>query len=116
MPKTLESIVDNHRAATERRKAGRPIWDYRLRIADLITKLQDDPETAPEEVGRQIGARIRTSGWAKADEKSVEESGGITSEVMQCAEEFEEVSDREDFELILDRLYDLADADRAWIG
>lgn len=115
MTRTLESIVDNHRAATERRKAGRPTWDYRLNIRHLIVRLQDDPEASIQEVSKQIASLIRTSAWAKADEKAIETRGGIISEVMTCAEEFEEVTDEDDFDAILDRLYDLADADRAWV-
>ena len=115
MPRTLESITDCHRAATERRKAGRPIWDHYLNIGHLIRELQDNPEADLQETGKQIGALIRASSWAKADVKAIEERGGIASEVMGCAEEFEEVTDEEDFDLILDRLYDLADADRTWI-
>lgn len=119
MPRTLESMVDNHKVAQERRRAGRPVWDHRLKIADLITdlqnKLEEDPEADIQGVGKQIGERIRNSSWAKEDEKAVKERGGFDSEVMECAEEFEDVTDQDDFELILDRLYDLADADRTWV-
>ena len=109
MPSTIESLVDSHHAATERRKAGKPIWDHRIRI------VQGQTDATTQEVGKQIATILRASTWAKADQKDAEEGGG-DSEVIMCAEEFEDVTDEEHFDAILDRLYDLADADRTWIG
>lgn len=110
MPRTIESLVDSHRAAAERREAGRPVWDHRLRIKHLLT--DDESDENAQQVGKEVAAIIRASTWARADQK---ERGG-NSEVIMCAEEFEDVDDLDHFNAVLDHLYDLADADRAWIG
>lgn len=113
MPRTIESIVENHRVATARREAGKPIWDRRLTIKHLLTS--DDSDENAQEVGRKIAAILRASDWLKADkEENDERLGG--SEVEQVAEEFEDIEDLDHFNLVLDSLYDLADADRVWIA
>lgn len=113
MPRTIESIAENHRVATERRKAGKPIWDRRLTIKNLLT--DDDSDENAQEIGRKIAAILRDSDWLKADkEENDERLGG--SEVEQVAEEFEDIENVSHLNLVLNGLYDLADADRVWIA
>ena len=113
MPRTIESIAENHRVATERRKAGKPAWDRHLTIKHLLTG--DDSDENAQEIGRKIAAILRASAWLKADkEENDERLGG--SEVEQIAEDFEDIEDLDHFNLVLDGLYDLADADRVWIA
>lgn len=115
MPRTIESLLDSHHAATERRAAGKPIWDRRIRIKHLPRLLDNDESVENvKAVGKEIAKVVRTSAWAKADQAEAEEGGG-DSEVAMCAEEFEDVDDLEHFNAVLARLYDLADADRTWI-
>lgn len=113
MPRTIESIADNHRAATERRNAGKPLWDHRLTIKHLLTS--DDSDESAKESGRDIAKALRASSWFKADiEENGDRLGG--SEVEQAAEEFEDIENVSHLNLVLDGLYDLADADRVWIA
>lgn len=109
MPRTIESIVENHRVAAERRAAGRPIWDGQLKIKHLLNG-DDDSDSEAQAVGRQIAAILRASSWFKRDAQD----GG--SSLVEVVEELEDVCDFEDLDEILDHLYDLADADRIWIG
>lgn len=109
MPRTIESIVDNYQVATERREAGQLVWDRHLKIKHLLTA--DDSTEGAQQVGTQIAAVLRSSAWLKDDQQRPGDS-----EVVMCAEEFEDIEDLEHFNTVLDRLYDLADADRTWIA
>lgn len=111
MPRTIESIIDNHHAATERREAGQPIWDRKLRIKQYFAGSNATDETA-KDTARNISHTLKNSSWAKTDQKEA----GIDSEVIQLAEEFGDVEDLATLNSLLDTLYDLADADRVWIG
>lgn len=113
MPRTIESIAENHRVATERRKAGKPIWDRRLSIKHLFT--DDESNEAAQKTGREIAAVLKASPWLKADQEAHGERLG-DSEVQMAMEEFEDIEDIAHLNLVLDGLYDLADADRVWIA
>ena len=113
MPRTIDSITENHRAATERRNAEKPIWDHRLTIKHLLTS--DDSDESAKESGRDIAKALRASSWLKADIEENRDCLGY-SEVEQVAEEFEDIEDLDHLNLVLDSLYDLADADRVWIA
>lgn len=113
MPRTIESIAENHRVATERRKAGKPIWDRRLTIKHLFS--DDDSDENAKKVGKEIAAILRSSEWLKADQKNSKDRVG-GSEVEQIADEFEDIENMRHFSLVIDGLYDLADADRVWIA
>lgn len=112
MPNTVEHKVEMFRLAQERRNAGRPVWDSRLRIKHLLT--DDGSDESAHEVGQQIAATLRASSWMKADQRQAEDRLG-DSEVQLVAEEFEDIKDLDHFNAVLDTLYDLADADRVWV-
>lgn len=107
MPRTTESIVQAHRDATERRKAGKPIWDHDVQIKDLLDTDDLSPENV-QKVGKQVADRLCNSPWLTAKPDGKEELTGII-------EEFDDVEDEHHFGLVLDAMYDLADADRVWI-
>ena len=113
MPRTIESIVDSHRVAAERRKAGKPIWDRRLTIKHLFS--DDESAEAAKKAGREIAAVLKASPWLKADLEVHGENPG-KSEVQMVAEKFESIKSLSHLNSVLDRLYDLADADRVWIA
>lgn len=113
MPRTIEGILDSHHAATERRAAGKRIWDHKLRIKHLLN--QDSSPEAAQKTGEAISKEIAASSWFKADEKeNGERIGG--GEVAQIADEIKDVEDRDHLNAVLDALYDLADADRVFIS
>ena len=105
MARTIEGIMASHDAATALRKAGKPIWTFKVMgIRDI---LQDDSldRTA---VGAKVAKTIRASRWGR----SLEEGDSLFS----ALENLEDTLDDEDFNYWLDEIYDMADADRAWIG
>lgn len=113
MPRTIESIAQSQEIANRRRAEGLPVWGHTVRIKHLFT--DDESDENAQRVGKEVATILRTSAWAEADREFARERGG-DSEVIVCAEAFEEVQDLDDFNAVLDRLYDLADVDRAWIA
>lgn len=116
MPRTIETMLDNHAAATERRRAGRPVWDHHLNVRQHIKDGLNGPQEA-RTAGTAIGGAIRASAWLRADKANAAQRMIGTSEVQVLAEAFEDdVTDLADFENLVDALYDLADTDRVWIA
>jgi hypothetical protein len=104
MSRTIEGIVDAHRVASERRAAGRPIWDERVNLRDVF----HNEAMTFEERRDVIVARLRRSRWVRGmDEYDA---------VPQLLEELAETSDGDEFDGPWDEIYDYADADRVWIG
>ena len=107
MPRNIESIIDNHNTATERRKAGKPVWDHRLTIKHHLTC---NPADAPD-IGKKIAATLRACTWYTTVQKQ-----NPHDDLVAIAEELDDIDDAEHFNAVLDRLYDIADADRVWIN
>lgn len=106
MPRTVNSIVESHRVASERRAVGRPVWDHKLPIRHLFEG-GDLEETAPE-VGRKVAEVLRASSWFRA-------KGGAGTDLDVLADALGDIEDLDHLQLALDDLYDLADADRTWV-
>lgn len=118
MPRTIESILAAHEAATQRRKAGRPIWDHSLRIKHLLNESSSDERA--QELGAEVAKILRASSWLKREQALIAadpENAGlhVTSEIEDLADELADVTTLEHFNEALDELYDLADAHRVWI-
>jgi hypothetical protein len=118
MPRTIESILDSHHAADERRKMGKPVWDRKLRIKHLLS--DESSNERAKTVGTQIAAVLRGSSWLRHDKAQLEadpETAGqhVTSEIESLAEEFADAETLDQLNAALDSLYDLADIDRVWI-
>lgn len=118
MPRTIDSILDSHHAADERRKAGKPIWDRKLRIKHLLS--DDSSDERAKQKGAEIAAILRNSSWLRHDKAQLEadpDTAGqyVTSEIETLAEEFSDVETLDQLNGALDALYDLADIDRVWI-
>lgn len=105
MPKTIDSIVYSHMEAAKRRSEGLPIWDHKIRIKHLL----HNKNSEPQEIGKAVATIIRSSTWW-------EKRGRDDDELRLLAEEIEEVDSVEAFDLVLDAIYDLADADRVWVS
>lgn len=68
MPRTIESIVENHRVAAARRAAGKPVWDRKI---DIKAVLYEDQANTSNEHSAQVlialvpycVARCRPNGW-----------------------------------------------------
>lgn len=110
MARTIESIVDSHHAAEQRRAAGKPIWDRTLRIKHLFSKDSDD--ATARETAMQIATVLKGSTWAREDQTRY----GDASDVLHLVNRLRRVTTLKRLNTLLDELYDLADADRVWIA
>lgn len=129
MPRTIESIVASHEAATARRKAGRPIWDLTVTIKPLLH------ESAPEDLTVDGCARIARAIAAELKRKIPEAWRDTAHDNFNL--DFEDLLERleqatsadfeigkDDFNLEpvnlldgwLDELYDWADRYRVWVA
>ena len=77
----------------------RPPWKCKIRIKDLLTNKDLSPEEI-KELGKKVAARLRLQKL-------------FDDEVI--IEEFENVDDQDEFNSILEDLYDYCDAVRIWV-
>jgi len=103
MPDTAEHRADMYRLATERRAAGLPIWDGKLRLADVF---HDDALTF-EQKRDAIVRRIRATKWFKDYDEY--------DDLPMFVEELADAEDNTSFNGVWSEIYDIADADRVWI-
>ena len=104
MPDTAEHRADMHRLATERRKAGKPIWAHKINLADVF----HNEDMSFEAKRDAIVARIRASAWFKG----YDECGDLS----QFVEELADTEDGDEFDGPWSEIYDIADYDRVWIA
>lgn len=125
MPRTIESIVENHRVAAERRAAGKPVWDRKIDIKAILR--EDQSNTSNEhsaQVANRIGALIRSrvpADWLDWDSTDLDEDLAHIVEGMEALkpdsyEGEEDFTPLEDLNSMLDQLYDWADGKRVWLG
>lgn len=104
MPRTIESIMAAHTAATERRRTGRPVWDEHVRIKGYLNN-----DSLPfEEMRDAIVAKIKASRWFRNE--------NVSESLRFAVEALEESQGEDDFNQALGEAYDCADEDRVWLG
>ena len=132
MPRTVESIVENHRAARARVAQGLSPWACTVFIRDRLNA--EPPEgvvkgssehLAPlaNEIGRALARHVPRA-WRDVDspeysmdfEELVEWFDGITAEELREDEKIFKEDAVDLFDGKLDELYDWADRHRVWIG
>uniref|UniRef100_UPI001953F466 hypothetical protein n=1 Tax=Klebsiella aerogenes TaxID=548 RepID=UPI001953F466 len=60
MPRTIDSIVENHRVARARREAGRQVWDHKFNIKEILFRdRSNETNEHAAAVGNQISALIK---------------------------------------------------------
>ena len=103
MPRTIESILDAHHAATERRNSGRPVWSMTLNLRGIFHNEQMTLEQRRD----GIVAAVRASRWLHIaqDPEGLEE----------VLDELSGVDESGWFDAVWDQLYDHANIDRVWI-
>lgn len=104
MPDSVEHRVEMHRLATERRSQGKPIWDRKIRLADVF---HNDALTF-EQQRDAIVKRIRSSGWLDGKDEF--------DDLVMAVEELAETDDVKRFDSVWSQIYDHADYDRVWIA
>lgn len=123
--RTIESIVENHRVAAERRAAGKPIWDRTINIKSILN--EDRSNTTNEraaDVANRIGALIRVSvpktwlDWESEawDEDLLEVVEGMEALKPDSYDGEDDFTPLDDLNNMLDQLYDWADRKRVWLG
>ena len=105
MPRTIESIVDNHTEAARRRAVGRPVWDHHIKIKHLLT--DDDSDDNARRVGNALHTILTRSTWIKNNTDP-----GLEDAVNNLYE----APDADDLNDWLDLVYDYADRDRVGLG
>lgn len=103
MPDTAEHRAEMHQLATERRTAGKPVWDRKIRLADVF----HNEDMTFEQRRDAIVARLRGSNWLKGRDE------GDT--LVMLVEELADARDADEFDGPWDAIYDEADYDRVWI-
>lgn len=102
MSRSIEHIVDMHRLAADRRKAGRPIWDHKIDVS--LWWRSEAPFTERRD---GIVRAVKRSRWYRqADE---------LSDLYSYVDELADAEDTQHFDQVWDCIYDLADIDRVWI-
>ena len=125
MPKTVAHIVRTHELASKRRATGRPIWDQKIPIKQLLT---NDDALTPEaaiSIAKNIALTLRQKVPAFHFDCSHED---CDLDFLEAVEELEQVSlksleidlqnnvDPTDFiNHCLEAIYDWADINRFWI-
>lgn len=99
----VEHKVEMHQLARERQDAGLPVWDRKLRLADVFR----NEDMSFEERRDAIVARIRATAWFKGY--------GEGDDLPQFVEELAGTQTPDEFDGPWDCIYDQADADRVWI-
>lgn len=103
MTRTLDHIVDTHRIARERVAAGKPVWAHTVRIAR-------DPEGTFEENRDRTVNALRASSWFRAVD-GADPMSRLTALMYDMAD----TERAEEYNMVLDEVYDLADVDRCFI-
>ena len=104
MPGTAEHRADMFALAQERRRAGKPSWEHRLNLADV---LHNDGLSFTEKRDA-IVRRIRATTWFQAKDEH--------DDLPQCVGELAETEGMQEFGQVFDAIYDEADYDRVWIA
>lgn len=125
MPRTIESIVESHRVAAERRAAGKPVWDRKINIKSILHEDQSNTSNQRSaEVANRIGALIRSSvpnTWLDWEAEALDEDllqivEGMEALKPDSYEGDDDFTPLDDLNSMLDQLYDWADRKRVWLG
>lgn len=116
MPRTIESIVENHKVAAERRAAGKPVWDRTVKIRHLLTE-EDSPENAAK-VGAAIASILRAKLPSRWFDPHSDEFDDDIDEIAYEMSRIDAADPKalDSVNLLIDELYDWADANRVWIA
>lgn len=115
---SVEHKVDMFRLAQERRRQGKPQWDFTVSGVKAALEAFDDHDDFIRSRDEVIAA-IKASTWyGQADEfgdlhDAVDEMADVGNPEIDWESDYDE---QRHFNSCLDRIYDLADWDRAWLA
>ena len=126
MPRTIEHIVETHRLAAERRKAGKDVWAQSIAVKSILYRYDGQSITAEiaASVANEVASLLRSClpkdklSWKsnQADETLIEIVEGMEALKPDSYADDPSYSVEEDFNNMLDGLYDWADLNRVWLG
>ena len=123
--RNLDDIVESHRLASERRRAGKQIWDRTIDIKEILRR---DPSNKTEAhaaaVANEIGKLVRSkvpAAWLDWNSEELDEDLAIIVDGMDAlrADSFVDEPDfsaLQDLNEMLAGLYDWANLKRVWLG
>ncbi len=118
MPRTVDHIVEMHRLAADRRPEGKPVWAFTVEgVKDALGAFDDHGDFLRSR--DEVVAAIKASAWYRqAGEfddlwEVVDEMSDVGSPDIDWDDDYDE---EQHFNACMDRIYDLADWDRAWIS
>lgn len=127
MPRTVESIVENHKAAAALRAAGKPIWSRNIDIKSILR--EDQTNEAPEHIAKVANRVAKLLRWRLPAAMLDGQSDECDFDFLDAVESMEECTVKslaedkangvEAVEMLngwLDQIYDWADANRVWLG
>ncbi len=103
MPNTPDHKVAMHQLVTERKAAGRPVWDCKLRLGAIF----HNEALTFEQRRDAIADRLRRSPWLKNSDEH--------AEIRTLVDDLGDAVDADQFDTVWDAIYDEADLDRVWI-
>lgn len=103
MPRTIESTLANHDEARRRLATGRPVWDQKIPIGPIIR----DESLTFEQTRDGVHGLLTSSPWVK--------DSAEFSDLRALVEELGDTETDQEFNAVLDFIYDHADADRVWL-
>ena len=125
MPRTIERILENFKAATARRSAGKPVWDRTINIKTILDEDRDNTsDDHCAQNANRIGALVRSSvpkswldwGSLDMDEELLNIVEGLEALRPDSYSDDLDFSPLEDLNNMLGQLYDWADSKRIWLG
>jgi hypothetical protein len=120
MPRTIDSILASNKAANERRETGKPVWDGTIKIKDLLSNDDLDIDQIIA-LGKSVAAQIRI-GAPKKWQKMCEDFDFNLDDIITCFDSLvlgvnETKKDLlDEFNGLMDELYDWSDRARIWIA
>ena len=84
-------------------------WKHRVNVRQYLT--EEGAENDPASVGQRIAEQVKRSDWYISTIENNE-----WDDLRMIVSELEDVDDVDHLDAVLAQFYDIADADRVWLG
>lgn len=125
MHRNLDILVESHRLAAERRKAGKPVWDRTVDVRSILKRDQEnDSDAHVAKTAHEIAVLLRAKLPAGLLDITHADYDQRIDEVVEALEAMSEddYADDPSYRLVdefngrMSELYDWADLNRVWMG
>ena len=103
MPRTAEHRAEMFQLAQERKHAGLPVWNRKIKLGDVF----HNEDMTFEQRRDSIVSRVRASCWLIGRDEF--------DDLVLLVEDLATAEDAREFDEMWDAIYDIADYDRVWI-